>query len=150
MSDVISLIKWGIDIIRGRAKDEKADRLRLEQDAWQWLERHLPYFEEEACKVYSIVLQSSAQNVPVEFPNEQYPYVEKISRFPPKIDNALNINFRKMEKKNRQRVWAISKNYIDKWNDCLQKFPNGAPELPHDIAKFERTRQILHVIISKN
>lgn len=147
MSDLISLLRWVVDLIRGRAQDEKADQIRLEHESWQWLERHLSYFEAQAQQVYSLILHNSAEKVPAEFPDEKYPFVEKISHFPLRDDNALRINFRRLEWKDRQKAWAISKKYVEMWDSCIGRFPNGAPVLPYDMVKFEKTQKVLKSII---
>ncbi len=149
MSDIWNILKWAVGLILGRQKEAKADKLRLEQDAWKWLERHLPYFEEQAKNAYSVVLQNSAEKVPLELPDEQFPFVEKLSRFPIRKNNALNTNFRRLEIKERQKAWAISKDYIDKWDGCMSKFPQGKPDLPHDLIKFEKVRNALHSVVEK-
>lgn len=149
MSDIWNLVKWVVGLILGHQKEAKADKLRLEQEAWKWLERHLPYFEEQAKSVYAVVLQNSAEKVPLEFPDEQFPFVEKLSRFPIRKDNALNRNFRRLEMKERQKAWAISNDYVEKWNNCMSKFPQGEPDLPPDLIKFEKVRKALHGVIEK-
>ncbi|MGN7963148.1 hypothetical protein [Brucella sp. 22210] len=130
-------------------RGSKDDKLRLERESWQWLERHFPFFEEQAKQVYIVVLHNSAEKVPEEFPNESFPFVEKLSRFPAREDNALKRNYWRLEKKDRQKVWAISKSYIEKWDSCMGKFPSGTPELPHDLVKFEKAGQILRVVCNK-
>ncbi|MEL4071779.1 hypothetical protein WKW50_16670 [Ochrobactrum sp. GPK 3] len=103
----------------------------------------------QAKQVYIVVLHNSAEKVPEEFPNESFPFVEKLSRFPAREDNALKRNYWRLEKKDRQKVWAISKSYIEKWDSCMGKFPSGTPELPHDLVKFEKAGQILRVVCNK-
>ena len=148
MSDLISIFRLIISFITGRARDQKAERLRLEQEAWQWLERHLCFFEEQAHKIYSLVLQNSAEKVLEELCDEKYPFVEKLSHFPLREDSALKINFRRLAKKDRQKAWAISNSYVETWNICIAKFPGGAPLFPHDLVKFEKANKVLKIIIA--
>ena len=148
MSDLISIFRLIFNFITGRARDQKAERLRLEQEAWQWLERHLCFFEEQAQKIYSLVLQNSAEKVLEELCDKKYPFVEKLSLFPLREDSALKINFLRLGKKDRQKAWAISKDYVENWDICIARFPGGDPSFPHDLVKFEKAKKVLNQIFA--
>lgn len=142
----IELCNLGFNFFIARSEKTEKSRQAEEQKAWQWLEHHLPALENAARDAYSFILQKSSEQVPVEYSEATYPFVEKLNTFPLDDRNAIKANFQQLRGRDSKRAWAKCKSYVDLWAKCMSQFPGDLPDFPYEIESFNKAYRVFKTV----